>query len=289
MDALRWEDRPRDLREPVLVAAFQGWNDAAASASSALAFVSAQVGASRVAVIDSEEFFDFQATRPQVDLTTPGAGVTWPDVEVMSARPQGAARDLVLVAGSEPSLRWRTFSGLVLDVAHELGVGMVVTLGALLADVPHTRPVRLTGMASDERLLEGLDLRTPSYAGPTGIVGVLHQAAEADGIPSVSLWAPASHYAAGVTNAKASLALLRGLEAVTGLRVGASELEGAAEAYERQISRAVESDPRLKRLVEQLEEAADSEAGTEPRDLPTGDELARELERFLREQGEEPG
>jgi proteasome assembly chaperone (PAC2) family protein len=285
MSALSWDERPDDLRDPVMVAAFGGWNDAAASASSAVGVLGERLGARRVAAIDPEEFYDFQATRPLVDLSSGGsAPIVWPEVELMVARPADAARDLVLVSGAEPSFRWRTFCRVLLDAADALGVRRVVTLGSLLADVVHTHPVWLTGMASDPSLIAGLGLREPSYAGPTGIVGVLHQAAIEDGREAVSLWAPVSHYAAGLTNAKGSLALLRALEPVSGVRLDLSELEAAAAAFEGQVTRAVDAEPRLRGLVEQLEKAV-GEAG-EQGPLPTGDELAEELERYLRERDE---
>lgn len=291
MADLTWDERPADLRDPVMVAAFGGWNDAAAAASNAVVFLGERLGARRVAAIDPESFYDFQATRPLVDLTTGerNAPIVWPEVELLVARPADGDRDVVLVAGAEPSMRWRTFCALLLDAARELGVQRVVTLGALLADVVHSRPIRLTGMASDPSLIEGLGFRTPTYAGPTGIVGVLHHASVAAGFPSVSLWAPVSHYAAGLTNSKGSLALIRALGRVSGLEVDTGELERAARSFERQVGRAVEAEPRLRQLIEQLEEAADAADEDDPaihRDLPSGDELAAELERFLRERDE---
>jgi proteasome assembly chaperone (PAC2) family protein len=290
MDPLRWQERPTSLRDPVLVAAFRGWNDAAAAASSTLSFVAGRLDARPIAVIDPDDFYDFQATRPQIDLSTPGEAhlIRWPEVELSAVSAPGLARDLVLVAGAEPSMRWRAFCGLLLDAARDMGVKLVVTLGSLLADVPHTRPVRLTGMASDPELIAGLGMRQPSYRGPTGIVGVLHEAAMERGFSAVSLWAPASHYAAGVTNAKATLALVRGLEAVTGLTIDADDLDAAAHAYVDQVSRAVEADPRLRTLVEQLEQAADQEASDDPGPLPSGEELAAEFERYLRRREDGP-
>jgi proteasome assembly chaperone (PAC2) family protein len=282
MSALSWDERPTDLRDPVMVAAFGGWNDAGASASSAVGVLGDRLGARRVAAIDPEEFYDFQATRPLVDLTSTGSSpIVWPEVELMVARPADAPHDLVLVSGAEPSFRWRAFCRLLLEAADALGVRRVVTMGSLLADVVHTHPIRLTGMASDPALIADLGFREPSYAGPTGIVGVLHQAAVDQGREAVSLWAPVSHYAAGLTNAKGSLALLRALERVTGLRLDLTDLEDAARAFEGQVTRAVDAEPRLRGLVDQLEQAVD-EAG-EQRPLPTGDELAEELERYLRE------
>ncbi len=287
MEPLSWDERPGDLREPIMVAAFGGWNDAGASASSAVGFLGERLGARRIAAIDPEEFYDFQATRPLVDLTSDGnAPIVWPEVEILAARPADAGHDLVLVTGAEPSFRWRAFCTTVLDVADALGVTRVVTLGSLLADVVHTRPVRLTGMSSDDALIAELSFRKPSYAGPTGIVGVLHQAAIERGREAVSIWAPVSHYAAGITNAKGTLALLRAFESVGGVELDLDELESAARAFEVQVSRAVEAEPRLRTLVEQLEQAADEGREGDYGPLPTGDELAEELERFLRERDE---
>jgi proteasome assembly chaperone (PAC2) family protein len=289
MDPLSWDERPGDLREPVMVAALGGWNDAGSSASSAVGYLGERLGARRVAAIDPEEFYDFQATRPLVDLTSGGnSPIVWPEVELLAARTADAPHDLVLVGGAEPSFRWRAFCTTVLDAADALGVKRVVTLGALLADVVHTRPVRLTGMASDEALITDLNFRQPSYAGPTGIVGVLHQAAVERGHEAVSLWAPVSHYAAGITNAKGTLALLRAFERVGGVDLDLDELEAAAHTFETQVSRAVEGEPRLKALVEQLEQAADEGRESDYGPLPTGDELADDLQRFLRERDDPP-
>jgi len=284
MSRITWEDRPSDLRDPVLVAAFRGWNDAAAAASGAVTFLAERHRARRAGSLDPEDFFDFQVTRPMIDLSDAAApSLTWPEIEIAVARPEGGGRDLVLMGGPEPSMRWRTFSALLLDAADALGIGLVVTLGSLLADVPHTRPVRLTGFGSDESLIAGLGSRPPSYVGPTGITGVLHHMANDRGMASVSLWAPSSHYAAGLSNAKASLALVRALETVTGMGLGAGALQAAALAYEQQVTHAVESDARLQALVEQLERAADTEPVGDTGPLPSGDDLAAELERYLRE------
>lgn len=289
MDDLRWDERPAGLRDPVMIAAFGGWNDAAAAASGAVVFIGERLGATRAAAMDPEVFYDFQATRPLIDLSTgTSSKIVWPEVELMVARAPDADHDLVLVVGAEPSMRWKSFCTQILDAAVALGVRRVVTLGSLLADVVHTHPVRLTGMASDPALIAGLDFRTPSYAGPTGIVGVLHHEASTRGLESVSLWAPVSHYAAGLTNAKGSLALVRALGRVAGLAVDTSSLEASAANFELQVARAVESEPRLRQLVEQLEEAAAQADEDEPGPLPTGDELAAELERFLRDR-EDPG
>jgi predicted ATP-grasp superfamily ATP-dependent carboligase len=287
MQPLRWERRPDGLRAPALVCAFKGWNDAGEAATSALTFMGASLGAERFAVIDPEEFVDFQASRPLVKI---GDGVTreieWPEFEVYAARVPRAPRDLILLSGPEPAMRWRTFCRTVVDLAEALGVQMVVCLGALLADVPHSRPVSVTAHASEPALVDRLDLQPPSYEGPTGIVGVLHEACTGAGIPTASLWAAVPHYVAVAPNPKGALALLRRLESLVGITVDAMELEDAAGEYERQVSRAVELDPDVQAFVERLERAADEESGgPDPGSLPSGDVIAREFQRFLRQRG----
>ncbi|MBI2683972.1 MAG: PAC2 family protein, partial [Actinobacteria bacterium] len=253
MDHIVWDSRPAELRRPVMVAAFGGWNDAASAASGAISFVGGELSAERFARMDPEEFYDFQDTRPLIDLTTSGRhSLTWPEVEFYGARTQHGP-DVVLVSGTEPSMRWRTFCETILGVASALDVERIVTLGSLLADVAHTRPIRLTAIASDQRLIDGMGTRPPSYRGPTGIVAVLHQIASDAGMSSASLWAPVPHYAAGVPNPKGALALVRGLSTVAGLRFDLTELEASARVHEVQVSRAVERDERLKDLVERIE------------------------------------
>src|ERR671926_1622039 len=287
MQPLRWERRPDGLRAPALVCAFKGWNDAGESASSALTFMGAGLEAARFATIDPEEFLDFQATRPTVKLVDGlSRRIEWPEWEIFEARVPRAPRDLLILTGPEPSMRWPTFARTVIELAEALGVQLVVQLGALLADVPHTRPVHVTGQASDLALIERMDLQPPTYEGPTGIVGVLHAACADAGMPSASLWAAVPHYVAVVPNPKGALALLRRLETLVGVTVDASSLEEAAVDYERQVSRAVEMDPDVQAFVERLEKAADEEEGTtDPSQLPSGDVLAREFQRFLRQRG----
>jgi len=282
-----WERRPDRLRAPALVCAFKGWNDAGDAASAALTFVGSALGATRFATIDPEEFFDFQATRPQIRLTEGRhREVTWPEVEIYEARVPRAPRDLILLTGAEPSFRWRGFTRVIVDLAEALGTQLVVTLGALLADVPHTRPVPITGLASDESLVDRLDLHRSSYEGPTGITGVLHGACAEAGLPSASLWAAVPHYVAAAPNPKAALALVRKLEGLVGVSVDASELESAATDYERQVTLAVQSDPDVQAFVDRLEQAAEEEAAPDDAsDLPSGDVLAREFQRFLRQRG----
>jgi proteasome assembly chaperone (PAC2) family protein len=275
-----------------MVCAFQGWNDAGDAASTAASFMSTALGARRFAQVDTEEFYDFQANRPRIRIGEEGEReIEWPCVEMFEAAVPRAQRDLVFVQGVEPSLRWRAFSSLIVELAEALGVQMVITLGALLADVPHTRPVAMTGFASDPALLESMSASGPgSYEGPTGIVGVLHSIASDAGLPSMSLWASIPHYVAAAPSPKAALALVRRLESLVGVSVDASELERASLTYERQVGLAVSSDPDVQAFVERLERDAESEdEPLTPEDLPSGDLLASEFQRFLRQRGGQEG
>jgi len=289
MQPLIWDRRPDGLRAPAMVCAFQGWNDAGEAASSALSFLASTLHARRFASIDSEDFYDFQANRPSVRFGEDDTReIVWPTVEIFEALAPRAPRDLVLVQGVEPSMRWRAFSSHIVDLAEALGVQLVVSLGALLGDVPHTLPVAMSGHASDPALMERLGIHGSAYEGPTGIVGVLHSACAEAGLPSASLWAAVPHYVAAASNPKAALALVRRLEALIGVSVDVSELESAAADYERQVGLAVQSDPDIQAFVERLEQAAE---GDEPdaaaEDVPSGDILAREFQRFLRQRGRE--
>jgi proteasome assembly chaperone (PAC2) family protein len=286
VDALIWEGEVPELRSPILVAAFGGWNDAASAATAALEAVALGLDAELLGRIDPEEFYDFQVNRPMIRLTDGQAReIDWPASTLVAASPNGTDRDLVLFSGIEPNLRWRTFSDSILDAAERLGVEMVVTLGALLADVAHSRPVPITGLASDPELVEELGLSRSNYEGPTGIVGVLHDACRQRKIPSASLWAAVPHYVAAVPNPKAALALLRRLEGLTGIAVDASDLEDAVEPYEEQVDRAVAASPDIQELVTRLE-AEQEITFDEGDEVPSGDTIAREFQRFLRQRGE---
>jgi predicted ATP-grasp superfamily ATP-dependent carboligase len=288
MQPLIWDRRPDGLRAPAMVCAFQGWNDAGDAASGAVKFLADALDARCFAHIDSEEFYDFQANRPSIRFGEhERREIQWPTVEISEASAPRAARDLVLVQGVEPSMRWRAFTSHIVDLAEALGVQVVVTMGALLGDVPHTRPVAMSGHASDAALLERLGIQTSSYEGPTGIVGVLHTACAQAGLPSASLWAAVPHYVAAASNPKAALALLRRIEVLVGVSVDVSELETSAADYERQVGMAVRSDPDIQAFVERLEQAADSEELVAPEDVPSGDMLASEFQRFLRQRGRE--
>jgi predicted ATP-grasp superfamily ATP-dependent carboligase len=289
MQDVIWSGRPR-LRAPVMVCAFKGWNDAGEAASAAVSFIRESFDAEDVASIDPEEYFDFTAVRPTVRLTE---GLTreidWPSATVSAAAVPGAEGDLVTVQATEPSLRWRRYTENILAAARELDVRMVITLGALLADVPHSRPVAITGLASEQSLVRKLGFQNTRYEGPTGIVGVLHHACSKAGLASASLWASVPHYVAAAPNPKVALALVRAFEGVAGVVVDAGELESAAEDYERQVSAAVASDPEVKAFVERLETAMDEVQADEPSEesLPSADSIARDFQRFLRQRGPE--
>jgi proteasome assembly chaperone (PAC2) family protein len=289
MQDVIWSARPK-LRKPVMVCAFKGWNDAGEAASAAVAFIRESFEANDVASIDPEEFFDFTAVRPTVRLTE---GLTreidWPTATVSAAPVPGAEGDLVMFQATEPSLRWRRYTDNLVATARELDVRMVITLGALLADVPHSRPVAITGLASDQALVEKLRFQRTTYEGPTGIVGVLHQACAKAGLECASLWASVPHYVAAAPNPKVALALVRAFEGIAGVVVDAGELESAAEDYERQVSAAVASDPEVKAFVERLESAMDEVEDDEPdeQSLPSADTIASDFQRFLRQRGPE--
>ncbi len=286
MDELRVSVRP-SLTRPVLVAAFRGWNDGGQAASMAGAYLAKAWSAARFAEIDPEGFYDFQATRPMVSLVE---GVTrkvdWPDNALYHARLPERRRDVVLLLGIEPNLRWRTFTGLITGLASELGVELVVSLGALLADVPHTRPAPVTGSASDPKLVEELGLQASRYEGPTGIVGVLHDACRQAEIPSVSLWAAVPHYVSLAPSPRGALSLCQRLGRILDVTIDTGELEEASERYSEQVSEAVSSDAETAAYVEELEQRVDT---IEELDIPSGDSLAAELTRFLREREEGDG
>jgi proteasome assembly chaperone (PAC2) family protein len=285
MSELNVSFRP-ELRDPVLVAAFRGWNDGGQGASLAAGYLAKAWGAERFAEIDAEQFYDFQATRPMVSLED---GVTrkleWPDNGFFHASVPGDGRDAVILIGTEPNLRWRTFAGLVLGLAEDLGVDRMVTFGSLLADVPHTRPAPVTAAATDPELVEELGLEPSRYEGPTGIVGVLLDAARRQSIPSLSLWAAVPHYVSLAPSPRAALALVDRFAELLELEVDTDELETAASEYSEQVSDAVSTDAETAAYVEELERRVDM-LSTED-DLPSGDTLAAELTRFLRERDEQ--
>jgi proteasome assembly chaperone (PAC2) family protein len=280
-DDLRIAHQPA-LRDPVLITAFRGWNDGGQGASLAGGYLAKVWNAARFAEIDPEGFFDFQATRPQVSFVEGATRrIDWPDNAFYHASIPGLERDAVLMLGIEPNLRWQTFAGLVTGLAKDLGVELVITLGSLLADVPHTRPSPVTGGASDPELIEQLGLQRSRYEGPTGIVGVLHDACGRAGLRSVSLWAAVPHYVSLAPSPRAALALCQRLSDILGTEIDTEELDEAADRYSEQVSEAVASDEETSAYVAELEQRA--ELMEDEEDIPSGESLAAELTRFLRE------
>src|SRR5579884_3161740 len=285
MSELNVSFRPQ-LRNPVLVAAFRGWNDGGQGASLAAGYLAKAWDAERFAEIEAEEFYDFQATRPMVSLEDGETRkLEWPDNGFFHASVPGTDRDAVILIGTEPNLRWKTFSKLVLDLAQELGVERVVTFGSLLADVPHTRPSPVTAAATDEKMVEELGLEPSRYEGPTGIVGVLLDAARKASIPSLSLWAAVPHYVSLAPSPRAALALVNRFGELMHLGIDVEDLETAADEYSDQVSEAVSTDADTAAYVEELERRVDMMSAEEH--LPSGDTLAAELTRFLREREEQ--
>ena len=269
----------------MLLTAFQGWNDGGQAATLAGGYLARLWGAARFADIDPEAFVDFQTTRPHVSLDEGMTRqITWPENAFHHARIPEADRDVVILLGVEPNYRWRRFVDLIVGLARDLDVSLVVTLGALLADVPHTRPAPVTGAATDPKLVEELGLKQSRYEGPTGIVGVLHDACARQSTPSVSLWAAVPHYVSLAPSPRAARALCARLSDLLGIAIDLSELEEAERSYAEQVSEAVATDAETAAYVEELERRADSlEQFVDEGGLPSGDSIAAELTRFLRE------
>jgi len=304
---VRWNAQP-SLRRPTLVAAFSGWNDAADAASDGVRWLARTMGARVFATLDTEEYLDFQAARPTVELVDGVIReIQWPALAFSAGSLPGGGRDFVLLLGVEPNLRWPTFCDDVISVARTTGCELVVTLGALLGDVPHSRPMRCSGSATDEVLAARLGMERSRYEGPTGIVGVLHDAARRVGFASASIWAPVPHYVATAPNPKATLALLNKLASLVDVGLDLTDLEIAATAWERSVDEVVAGDSDASSYVQRLEarydESADApvtESGSDDAgddtddddwldedDLPSGESLAEDFERYLREQGDE--
>ncbi|MFF3409997.1 PAC2 family protein [Streptomyces sp. NPDC002742] len=268
-----------ELIDPVMVAAFEGWNDAGDAASAAVAHLDREWKGEVFAALDAEDYYDFQVNRPTVWLDGGVRKITWPTTRLSVVRIGGdKPRDLVLVRGIEPSMRWRSFCNELLGFAHELGVELVVILGALLGDTPHTRPVPVSGVTSDSDLARTMDLEETKYEGPTGIVGVLQEACTHAGVPAVSLWAAVPHYVSQPPNPKATLALLNRLEDLIDLRIPLGELPEDSRAWQLGVDQLAAEDSEVAEYVQTLEEARDTA------ELPeaSGEAIAREFERYLR-------
>ena len=266
-----------------MICAFAGWNDGGEAATTAVRSLRSQWDARRFAELDPEDFYDFQVHRPTVRLidgTT--RRIDWPSNRFSFAHV--GERDAIVFVGVEPNVRWRTYCDAVLRVCSDLGVELLVTVGAFLADVPHTRPAPVNAASEDPAWLARPGVVPARYEGPTGIVGVLNAAAARAGLPALSMWAAAPHYLPQTRNPKVALALLEALRDLTGLEIDTGEIELSARIFEREVSEAIEEDGNLAGYVRRLEEAADlGERDDGPAEVPTGDDLAAELERFLRE------
>lgn len=298
MDPVCWEHHPA-LRRPLFVVAFEGWNDAGDAATTALNYLAGAWDAQVFATLSAEDFFDFTVTRPQVRLSESGQRrIDWPDIELLAAELPDAAHDVVLVRGVEPQLRWKTFAAAMVSVARTLQAELAVVLGALLADVPHSRPVRVSGTTDDPELALRLGLARTRYEGPVGIVGVLHEALRRAGIPAATFWAAVPHYVHQVPSPKAALALVERSASLFGARLDPDDLRRASVEYEREVSERVRDDGDAAAYVARLEEAEDadrsedggelSEAGIDPTAvsrlrLANADELAAEVQRYLRD------
>lgn len=284
-ESIIWSDADTP-RGPVMVVSFQGWNDAGNAASAAVSYLGQTGERRKIAEIDPEHFFDFQSHRPQISVLDGEVRfVEWPRNAFYEADVEGLKGGVLLMEGEEPSMHWQTFCDAIVHVAQECEVSTVVMLGSLLADVPHTRASAINAIATDDEMTEGLGFRVANYEGPTGITGVLQHACSKAGLKTVSLWASVPHYVAATPNPPAALSLVRAFEAVTGAIVDAAELESAADRFRDQVSQAVAQDDEISGYVRTLEENADADADDESANpIPSGDAIAQEIQRFLRQQ-----
>ena len=294
-DPLTIFEEPSGLRQPVLILAFSGWNDAAESATTAARYLGQIWPSEPFATIDPEEFYHFGLSRPHVRFKAGSRSereIIWPSTDFSLSRNSALDRDLIVGVATEPHLRWRTYCGSVLDLARRAQTSLVLTLGALLAEVPHTRPVRLVGGTQDPALAIKLGIRSSRYEGPTGIVGVLNTVCREAGVSTASLWANVPHYVSGVENPKAALALVRRVLALLGAEADLSDLIEATQQFERNLDDVVGQNPKIAEYVRKLEgRPPDEEEAADPAPAPaSGDELppsadiVAEIEQFLRQQ-----
>jgi proteasome assembly chaperone (PAC2) family protein len=274
------------LRSPVAIAAFEGWNDAADASTAVVEHLEEIWEAKSVATLDPEEFYDFQVNRPTVTLADGEVRrIDWPTTRFSVAKPPGAERDVVLIRGIEPSMRWRTFCNELLEVCHSLDVTRIVLLGALLADVPFTRPLPISGSASDRATADRYGLTLSRYEGPVGIVSILQDAAQRADLEAMSFWVHVPHYANNPPCPKATLALLHRIEEVLDLPIPTADLAEESGEWENRLRQAAEQDAELAEYVRELEERSGDE-GIQPL---SGDEIAQEFERYLRRRGGQAG
>jgi proteasome assembly chaperone (PAC2) family protein len=292
MNALTMHSTPEGLRRPVLITAFSGWNDAAESATTAARYLATTYQAEKFAEIDPEEFYHFGLSRPYVRYKSGESSereIVWPATEFSVTRSPDLPRDLIVAVAIEPHLKWRTYCATVLEVARRCDVALVVTLGALLAEVAHTRPVRLSGSASDPELAARLGLRPSRYEGPTGIVGVLNTTCREEGFATASVWANVPHYISGIENPKAALALVQRVLTMLNTEADLGDLEEASRQFDQNLAEIVAQNAKIKSYVAKLEardpaEEPDAQPAAGGSDLPPASELVAEIEQFLRQQ-----
>jgi proteasome assembly chaperone (PAC2) family protein len=290
MDHLKVHQLPHVLRRPILIMAFTGWNDAAESATTAARYVATSFDAEKFAEIDPEEFYHFGLTRPLVRYRADAPNereIVWPATEFSVTRSSALPRDLIIGVAAEPHLRWKTYCATVLDLAQRCGISLVLTLGALLAEVPHTRPVRLSGTATDPELRALVGARTSRYEGPTGIVGVLNTICRERGMATASLWANVPHYISGIENPKATLALVKRVLSLLPATTDLSDLDEAGKQFDQNLAEIVSQNSKIAGYVTKLEKAAkdeEEEPAARESDLPPASELVAEIEQFLRQQ-----
>ncbi len=282
---IQWknEELLEDLNSPVCIAAFEGWNDAGEAATSAVKYFQDRFNAIKIGTIESEEFFDFTISRPVIEIPDKQREIIWPATEIYVAKMSDSKHDLVIIVGHEPQLRWRTFTDQIIEIASITESQMVVTLGSLLTDIPHSRPVKVFGSSDDSDLAQRLNLPPSTYEGPTGIVGVINSVLREKRIPSMSLWAGVPSYVSGANSPKAALALVERLAEVLQIGIACTDLEIASAAYERQINELVAEDMDTSEYVNQLEEDFDNQSEVEEQDS-NPELLVSEVEDFLRNQ-----
>ncbi len=285
MADIRWQRRiAQDLEEPVLLLAFQGWSDAAESASMALDYLRKRLGAKLVATISADEYFDFTVVRPQITLDHRGARqLSWPDIRLYVAQTPPGSMDFVFLRGFEPQLRWRRFANTVLEASRSLGVERVISMGALLSDVAHSRPIKVIGSSSDPMVTVKTGLTPSKYEGPTGIVGVLQAMSQQQGMVSTSLWANIPHYVAQTPSPKGALAIIRKIQLLLDLEMDLSDLELDTQEYQKQVDAIIAADDDARAYIADLESRIDEEEDPEVMTIASADELASAAEKFLRE------
>jgi proteasome assembly chaperone (PAC2) family protein len=290
MDPLKIHSMPATFRRPIMILAFNGWNDAAESATTAARYLTASFSGEKFAEIDPEDFYHFGLSRPYVRFKAGSETereIIWPALEFSIAQTADLPRDLIVGVAPEPHLRWRTYCDAILQLARTCEVTLVVTLGALLAEVPHTKPIRLVGGASDPELAVRLGLRPTRYEGPTGIVGVLNSLCREREIPAATLWANVPHYISGIENPKASLALVKRVLSLVGAETDLSDLDEAGRQFDQNLREIVAQNTKIASYITKLEaKDTEDEPGAQPgqSDLPPASELVAEIEQFLRQQ-----